>query len=63
MPLVQGNMPHSTGLFRFILGVFPIYLFLGGLQYSKKSRYIAAGLGLFIVMAIAFLVAKKIYLA
>ncbi len=63
MPLVRGNMPHSTGLFRFGLGVFPVYLFLGVTLGSKKSRYPVAGLSLLILGLIAYLLAKKAYLA
>ncbi len=63
MPLVRGNMPHSTGLFRFILGMFPLYLFLGQALAEKKSRYLAGGLSMFILCMLANLLAKKIYLA
>ncbi|PKM81680.1 MAG: hypothetical protein CVU89_07960 [Firmicutes bacterium HGW-Firmicutes-14] len=63
MPLVKGNMPHSTGLFRFILGLFPLYLFLGRTISSRKGRYISAGISLFILLMMASLLARKIYIA
>jgi len=63
MPLVRGNMPHSTGLFRFILGVFPVYIFLGCALKSRVARYLATGISICILCAISYLIANKVYLA
>lgn len=63
MPLVGGNMPHTTGLFRFGLGMFPVYLFLGRYLYDRKGRFMIVWLSIFILCLIAVLIAQKVYLA